>query len=111
MRGQGRRVLRPVHRDRGEDVFGQLRLDVVGEEGGDVADCAGAAPRRDVPADKTLPDVGGIPPREARSQGDMGLGAPASGDGDLVDGGVVVSLLVLVDESVEGGGLGGGRPP
>jgi len=36
---------------------------------------------------------------------------PMDDDGGLVDGGAGVLLLVAVDEDVEGGGLGGGRPP
>ena len=111
MRGQRGRVLLAVDRDRGQDVLGQLRLDLVGEERGDVADGAGVVPRGDVPADEALPDVGRVPVRKARGQDDVGLGAPAADDGDLVDGGAGVLLLVAVDEDVEGGGLGGGRPP
>ena len=108
---QGGRVLLPVDRDRGEDVLGELGLDVVGEQGGDVADGAGVVPGGDVPAHEALPDVGRVPARDARGQGDVGLGAPAADDRDLVDGGLGVALLVLVDEGVEGGGLGGGCPP
>ena len=101
--GQGGRVLGPVDRDRGQHVLGELRLDVVGEEGGDVADGAGVAPRGDVAADEALPDVGRVPARDARGEGDVGLGASAAGHRDLVHGGLGVPRLVLVDEGVEGG--------
>ena len=50
-------------------------------------------PGGDVPADEALPDVGRVPVRNARGQDDVGLGAPAADDGDLVDGGAGVVLF------------------
>ena len=84
MRGQRCRVLRPVDRDRGEHILGELRRDVLGEQGGDVGDGAGVVPCRDVAADEALPSVGRIAVRNARSQSHVRLGASTADYRDLV---------------------------